>query len=77
DLEYCSDAYETADGADVVAILTEWNEFKALDLARLKDRMRGNSFADGRNLFSLERLREQGFTAVGIGREPSHEALMV
>lgn len=67
-LQYCSDAYETVDGADAVAILTEWNEFKTLDLNMVKERMKGNAFADGRNLFAPERIEQMGYAYVGIGR---------
>ncbi len=60
--------YEVADGADAVVILTEWDQFRALDLDRLKDLMRGLVVVDLRNIYRPEELRARGFTYVSIGR---------
>jgi UDPglucose 6-dehydrogenase len=51
DIEYCDDPYKCALGADVVVIVTEWTQFRALDLARLKKEMAGTSFVDLRNIY--------------------------
>jgi UDPglucose 6-dehydrogenase len=67
----CKDAYEAARGADCLAILTEWNEFKALDLVRLKRLMRQPLIVDGRNLYDPERMRRLGFRYIGVGRGSS------
>ena len=69
DLEYCKDAYEVADGADALVVVTEWNEFRQLDLARVKGSMRKPVLIDGRNIYVPAMMRELGFTYRGIGRE--------
>ncbi len=68
DVTWCSDAYEAAQGADAVAIVTEWNEYRALDTSRLKDAMKGNVIADLRNIYKPEEMREQGFEYSSVGR---------
>ena len=65
---WCEDAYEAAAEADAVAILTEWNEFRALDLARLRQGMRGRGFADLRNVYEPADATEAGFRYVSVGR---------
>ena len=54
--------------ADLVLLLTEWNEFKQLDLARLRSEVRRPIFVDGRNLYDLETMAAAGFTYLSIGR---------
>jgi UDPglucose 6-dehydrogenase len=68
ELEICSDAYQAATGADVVALLTEWDEFRWLDFARIRDSMRTAAFVDARNLLDPAAMRRIGFTYDGIGR---------
>jgi UDPglucose 6-dehydrogenase len=63
-------AYEAADGADAVLLLTEWNEFKFLNLERLRHRLRRPLIFDGRNLYEPERMRRLGFEYYSIGRKP-------
>lgn len=65
---YCENAYEAANGADAVALATEWNEFKFLDLARVKETMRQPIIFDGRNLYDPERMRRLGFEYYCVGR---------
>ena len=65
----CNDPYAVAEGADCLAIVTEWPEFKTLDFARLKSLLRQPTIVDGRNLLDPEALRALGFQYVGIGRE--------
>lgn len=67
-LEYASDAYEAAMGADVLAILTEWEDFKALDLAKIKAALKAPKIVDLRNLLDKEAAQKEGFEYVGIGR---------
>lgn len=62
------DAYAAAEGADAVVVLTEWNEFRALDLARLRAGMRGAAFADLRNVYDPRTAAEAGFAYVCVGR---------
>jgi len=69
-VEYCQSSYEAAAGADAVAIVTEWNEFKLLNLERLRDVMRRPLVFDGRNIYEPERMRRLGFEYHSIGRRP-------
>ncbi len=69
DIEYMDDAYETASGADAVVVITEWNEFRYLDLGRVKQSMRRPVVIDGRNIYDPAVMRGLGFTYRGIGRE--------
>lgn len=68
DIEFMRNAYEVADGADALVIVTEWNEFRQLDLQRVKTSMRRPVVVDGRNIYDPEAMREVGFTYRGIGR---------
>ena len=62
------DPYEAVKGADLLVILTEWNEFRALDLTQLAQNMSHARMADLQNIYSTEDAREAGFTAyVGVG----------
>lgn len=67
-IKYAADAYDAAKGADVVAVLTEWGDFKSLDLARLKSVMKTPRIVDLRNLLDKDEAVKQGFSYVGIGR---------
>ncbi len=68
DIEYCKDAYATAKGVDAIALLTEWDVFKELDLEKIKGLMRQPVFFDGRNVFEPEKMVAMGFIYKGIGR---------
>ena len=65
---YASPSYEALKGADALAIVTEWNEFREPDFARMRTLMRTPVIVDGRNLFNTEQMRAQGFTYFSIGR---------
>ena len=67
---YCDSPYDAAAEADAVALVTEWNEFKFLDLERLRAAMRRPIVFDGRNLWQPERMRRLGFEYHSIGRKP-------
>jgi UDPglucose 6-dehydrogenase len=67
---YCESPYDAAAGADAVALVTEWNEFKFLNLERLRAAMRRAVVFDGRNLWEPERMRRLGFEYHSIGRKP-------
>lgn len=67
-IKYAADAYDAAKGADVVAVLTEWVDFKSLDLARLKSVMKTPRIVDLRNLLDKDEAVKRGFAYVGIGR---------
>ncbi len=68
DIEMCKDAYEALAGADGVVILTEWNEFRALDLARVKSLLARPLMVDLRNIYRPSQMAEAGFTYVSVGR---------
>jgi UDPglucose 6-dehydrogenase len=67
-LVYCSDAYDAATGADCLVILTEWNQFRSLDLEKLKGLLRRPNVVDLRNVYEPARMREAGFTYDSVGR---------
>jgi len=67
-LEICADAYEAATGADVVALLTEWDLFRWLDFPRVRDSMRRPAMVDARNLLDPAAMRRLGFAYEGVGR---------
>jgi UDPglucose 6-dehydrogenase len=69
-LTYCESPYEAATGADAVVLVTEWNEFKFLNLERLRAVMRRPVIFDGRNMWEPERMRRLGFEYHSIGRKP-------
>ncbi|MGH2447669.1 MAG: UDP-glucose dehydrogenase family protein [Chloroflexota bacterium] len=68
DVEYGEDAYEVTKGADALVLATEWNEFRNLDLQRVKSGMRRPLMIDGRNLYDVDQVREAGFEYVGVAR---------
>src|SRR5215468_450000 len=67
---YAASPYEAAQDADAVAIITEWNEFKYLNLERLRGVLRRRIVFDGRNIWEPERMRRLGFQYYSIGRKP-------
>jgi UDPglucose 6-dehydrogenase len=69
---YFSSVYPTLDGADALAICTEWNEFRSPDFEEMRKRMNRPIIFDGRNLYSLQTMRKQGFEYYGIGRSAAH-----
>ncbi|KQN31477.1 UDP-glucose 6-dehydrogenase [Sphingomonas sp. Leaf34] len=68
DLVYCGDAYEAAEGADAVVLVTEWDAFRALDLLRLKDLLTVPVMIDLRNVYERADLDALGFRYVAVGR---------
>jgi len=66
---YAEDAYEAATDADVLVLMTEWNQFRYLDLERLRGLMVQPIFADLRNVYDGDKVRASGFTYVGVGRK--------
>ena len=67
-IQYCKDPYAVANGADALLIVTEWDEFRQLDLDRIKGEMRRPVIVDGRNIFDPKAMRERGFVYRGVGR---------
>jgi UDPglucose 6-dehydrogenase len=68
EIEYAEDEYAAASGADALVFMTEWNQFRALDMSRVRGLMRTPKVADLRNIYEPERIRELGFDYVGVGR---------
>ena len=64
----CLDAYETARDADVLVLMTEWNEFRNLDFPKLKSLMRQPVLADLRNIYESSRVTSSGFRHISVGR---------
>jgi UDPglucose 6-dehydrogenase len=67
-IEYAADEYEAVKDADALVFITEWNQFRALDMARIRDLMKAPKVADLRNIYQPADMRELGFDYVGIGR---------
>jgi len=65
---YCENPYQVAEEADALVLVTEWNEFKHLDMARIKGLMRGTVLMDGRNIYDPAAMRDLGFVYRGVGR---------
>jgi UDPglucose 6-dehydrogenase len=70
-VEWCESALEAAESADVLVVLTEWNEFRALDLKRVHELMRGDVLVDLRNMYPEALASEVGFAYYGVGRTQS------
>lgn len=67
-ISYASSPYEAAEGADALAIVTEWNVFRTPDFDRLSSALNNKVIFDGRNLFDLEHIAKQGYHYESIGR---------
>ena len=67
-VKFCKDAYDTAKGADCLVIVTEWNQFKELDLTKIKKLMRQPVIVDGRNIYDPQAMKRNDFRYTGIGR---------
>jgi UDPglucose 6-dehydrogenase len=68
-IDYCGSAYETMDGADALVLITEWNEFRALDLDRVKALLKAPVIVDLRNIYKPDEMAAAGFAYVSIGRD--------
>src|SRR5690349_21821829 len=68
DITYCDDAYACATGADALVIVTEWEQFRALDLTQLKQKMKQPVIVDLRNIYRPEEMLKAGFTYESVGR---------
>lgn len=67
-IDYAEDEYAAATGADALVFVTEWNQFRALDMERIRKLMRTPNIADLRNIYEPADMREMGFNYVGVGR---------
>ena len=68
-LTYCRNAYEAAEGSDAAIIVTDWNEFKQLNLEKLKEKLKHPIIFDGRNIYKPENMKKFGFEYYSIGRK--------
>jgi UDPglucose 6-dehydrogenase len=73
-VELCKDAYAVAQGSDAIVLMTEWNQFRNLDLDRIREALRRPVFVDGRNVYDPARMSELGFVYEGVGRLPKKAA---
>jgi len=67
-IDYCDNVYDTAKNADLLIVVTEWNEFRQLNLEKIKKLMKTPVILDGRNIYSPEEVKNLGFTYQGVGR---------
>ena len=67
-IEFCEDIHHTVQDANLLIVLTEWNEFKEIDLREVKKLMKTPLIIDGRNIYDSEKLKKMGFTYLGVGR---------
>jgi UDPglucose 6-dehydrogenase len=67
-VDFCSDSYSAAKDCDILIIMTEWNEFRQLDLLKIKNSMKKPVLLDGRNIYESRKAREMGFVYIGVGR---------
>jgi UDPglucose 6-dehydrogenase len=68
EVSYADDEYTAVESADALVVITEWNQFRALDMRRVRDLMKTPKVADLRNIYEPEDMREMGFEYVGVGR---------
>lgn len=67
-IQYCKDAYETAEGADCLVVVTEWNEFRELDIIQIKKKLKAPKLVDCRNVYDPKEMKDLGFEYIGVGR---------
>ena len=67
-IEYATDEYDAIAGADALVIITEWNQFRALDMEKVKQLLKAPKIADLRNIYEPSDMRELGFEYIGVGR---------
>jgi UDPglucose 6-dehydrogenase len=67
-ITFCNSPYEVAEDSDALIIVTEWNEFRQLDMERIKGSMRQPILFDGRNIYNPQRMKSLGFIYRGVGR---------
>jgi len=65
---FCNDPYSTVKGCDALVIATEWNEFRVLDMDKIRRLLKQPNIIDGRNIYEPEEMRSAGFNYIGIGR---------
>lgn len=68
DIQFCKDSYDAVSQAELLIIITEWNEFKQLDLKKVKNLMKKPVILDGRNIYNPNETKKLGFSYLGVGR---------
>lgn len=69
DVEYCSDPYEVANNSDALVILTEWNQFRNLDIDKIRDLLKRPILIDMKNIYDPKKIKAAGIRYTGVGRE--------
>jgi len=69
EVEYADNAYDASEGADGVVLMTEWNQYRALDLAKIRSAVKTPVFIDLRNVYDPEKVKSEGFRYSGVGRK--------
>jgi UDPglucose 6-dehydrogenase len=65
---YCNNSYEVAEGSDALVFVTEWNQFRKLDMEKIKELLNNPIIVDLRNIYDPQAMRSMGFTYIGVGR---------
>ena len=73
-VEFCDNSYKALEGADVLVIITEWNEFRALDLKRARELMNTPVMVDLRNIYDPDEIESAGFKYYSVGRAGSADS---
>jgi UDPglucose 6-dehydrogenase len=68
DIAYATDEYDAIKDADALVIITEWNQFRALDMQKVKGLLKSPKIADLRNIYEPQDMKDLGFDYVGVGR---------
>jgi UDPglucose 6-dehydrogenase len=66
---FCNDPYSTVTGCDALVVVTEWNEFRDLDLKKVKKLLKLPNIIDGRNIYEPEEMKKMGFRYICVGRK--------
>ncbi|MFP4662300.1 MAG: UDP-glucose dehydrogenase family protein, partial [Halanaerobiales bacterium] len=75
DIVYCANEYDALKGVDSLVLITEWNQFRRLDLMKVKELMKGKYFFDLRNVYDREEIEEIGLEYIGVGVPQSYNAI--